>query len=94
VIPRVGSCSRLSLLPSCADSDGCLTLPDTKFTVSIDFDTFVGDANITVEALTYDTDTLTFLDRSFIYGGASRVLLFDYGECSVGLAEPCASASY
>ena len=73
-------------------SDGCLTLPDTKFLITIDFDTFVGDANITAEALTYGTDKLSFLDRSFVYGGASRVLLFDYGACSAGRAELRVSA--
>ena len=48
--------------------------------VTIDLDTFLGDTNISLEALTYETGTLTFLDRSFVYGGASRVLLFNYGK--------------
>ena len=54
--------------------------------VTIDIDTFLGDTNISLEALTYETGTLTFLDRSFVYGGASRVLLFNYGKegCTKG----------
>jgi hypothetical protein len=60
-----------------------LKISGTQYELEIKADTFLGACNISLEALTYSTTMLTFLDLSFVHSGASRVLLFDYDQAGI-----------
>ena len=60
-----------------------IKIKDTKYEMVIQADTFIGLCNVSIEALTYSPGTLTFLDLSFTYSGASRVLLFDFDQAGL-----------
>ena len=60
-----------------------IKIKDTKYEMVIQADTFIGLCNVSIEALTYSPGTLTFLDLSFAYSGASRVLLFDFDQAGL-----------